>query len=177
MWTLCSIGSNIEPINNTALALTRLARLFGQVQISPLVRTRAVAVTGQQDFLNAFIRFESDASDFELKQQLNAIEIDLGRDRSHRDSKILPRPMDIDILDRQCSLERLKPNESTPYLNAVWLAEQAGQLDQTWSVEVAGVLLGQMPATINFDHTTGQVRVVTQQPNRVEHRGKASLAS
>ena len=177
MWTLCSIGSNIEPINNTALALTRLARLFGQVQLSPLVRTRAVAVTGQQDFLNAFIRFESDASDFELKQQLNAIEIDLGRDRSHRDSKILPRPMDIDILDRQRSLERLKPNESTPYLNAVWQAEQAGQLDQTWSVEVAGVLLGQMPATINFDHATGQVRVVTQQTNRVEHRGKASLAS
>ena len=177
MWTLCSIGSNIEPVNNTALALTRLARLFGQVQLSPLVRTRAVAVTGQQDFLNAFIRFESDASDFELKQQLNAIEIDLGRDRSHRDSKILPRPMDIDILDRQPTLARLKPNESTPYLNAVWQAEQAGQLDQTWSVEVAGVLLGQMPATINFDHTTGQVRVVTQQPNRVEHRGKASLAS
>ena len=177
MWTLCSIGSNIEPINNTALALTRLARLFGQVQLSPLVRTRAVAVTGQQDFLNAFIRFESDASDFELKQQLNAIEIDLGRDRSHRDSKILPRPMDIDILDRQHTLARLKPNENTPYLNAVWHAEQSGQPDQTWSVEVGGVLLGQVPATIDFDHTTGQVRVVTQQPNRVEHRGKASLAS
>ena len=177
MWTLCSIGSNIEPVNNTALALTRLARLFGQVQLSPLVRTRAVAVTGQQDFLNAFIRFESDASDFELKQQLNAIEIDLGRDRSHRDSKILPRPMDIDILDRQHTLARLKPNESTPYLNAVWHAEQSGQPDQTWSVEVGGVLLGQVPATIDFDHTTGQVSVVTQQTNRVEHRGKASLAS
>ena len=177
MWTLCSIGSNVEPINNTALALTRLARLFGQVQLSPLVRTRAVAVTGQQDFLNAFIRFESDASDFELKQQLNAIEIDLGRDRSHRDSKILPRPMDIDILDRQHTLARLKPNESTPYLNAVWHAEQSGQPDQTWSVEVGGVLLGQVPATIDFDHTTGQVSVVTQQTNRVEHRGKASLAS
>lgn len=177
MWTLCSIGSNIEPINNTALALTRLARLFGQVQLSPLLRTRAVAVTGEQDFLNAFIRFETDASDFELKQQLNAIEIDLGRDRAHRDSKILPRPMDIDILDRQRTLERLKLNESAPYLNAVWHAEQSGQPGQTWSVEVGGVLLGQMPATIDFDHTTGQVSVVAQQTNRVEHRGKASLAS
>ena len=38
MWTLCSIGSNIEPINNTALALTRWRGYLVKFRLSPLVR-------------------------------------------------------------------------------------------------------------------------------------------
>ncbi len=171
MWTLCSLGSNVDPETNVPKALERLARWFGVVHVSPMIRTAPVGVIGRGDFLNGLIRFETILSDADLKARLNALEVDLGRDRGHPDSKRLPRPLDVDIQDRQLRQASLKPSEASPYMAKMWAADQ-GQPDQTqlWPIDLDGQSLGQEPAAVYFDHRTGQVSVVAQQINRLQDR-------
>ena len=169
MWTLCSLGSNLDPIANTAKTLGTMAQWFGQVKVSPLIETDAVDVDGDHAFLNGLVRFQSELDDSALKQRLSGLEIALGRDRSHPDSKTRARPMDIDILARAATLDALRVTETTPYLDQMLASEAGSTANPRWSVRVGDGLLGQKSATVYFDHGTGQVRVVDQQPDSVQN--------
>jgi len=177
MWTLCSLGSNVEPEHNIPLAIDRLARWFSLLQVSPLIHTAPVGLMGGGDFINGLVRFQTNLSDGELKQRLNALEIDLGRDRHHPDKKRLPRTIDVDILDRRRALKDLVPGENTPYMRDMWAADQGVFKGLTlWPVRLDQQLLGQETAAVHFDHRTGQVRVSAEQIERIQNRLKPALA-
>ena len=79
---LCTMGANLAPETNFAKAREQIAR-YGRAHYSRAIYTRPVAME----------------SDFDaLKLHFNAIEIDLGRDRTDPLSSQKDRPMDIDIL-------------------------------------------------------------------------------
>jgi 2-amino-4-hydroxy-6-hydroxymethyldihydropteridine diphosphokinase len=93
--TYISLGSNIEPERNLRSAVAALRERFGEVQLSPVYRTRAVGFEGP-DFLNAIAAIESDVHPFALNDWLHALEIAHGRDR--RDKSYSDRPIDLDII-------------------------------------------------------------------------------
>lgn len=176
MWTLCSLGSNVEPETHMPLAIDRLVRWFSLVQVSPLIRTQPVGLMGGGDFINGLVRFQTNLSDGELKQRLNALETDLGRDRHHPDKKRLPRTIDVDILDRAPRIEALNPGENTPYMRDMWAADQ-GQLAglECWPVALDGQSLGEETAAVHFDYRTGQIRVRAQKIDGVQYRVEPTL--
>src|SRR5690554_5388199 len=94
---LCSMGANLAPEVNFAKAREKLNG-FGQAYYSRAIYTRPVAMQSDFEFLNALFLFETELDVQQLKQQFNAIEIALGRDRDHPESATRDRPMDIDIL-------------------------------------------------------------------------------
>ena len=95
MTTYISIGSNIDPEHNLRSAVAALRERFGEVQVSPVYRTRAVGFDGP-DFLNAIVGIESDVHPFALNEWLHALEVAHGRDR--RDKSYSNRPLDLDII-------------------------------------------------------------------------------
>ncbi|QEP42705.1 2-amino-4-hydroxy-6-hydroxymethyldihydropteridine diphosphokinase [Ectothiorhodospiraceae bacterium BW-2] len=92
------IGSNIDPEKNIQRALTLLQQRFGTIELSPLQWTEPVGMTSRAPFINGVLYLESSSDSATLKQQLNQIEIELGRDRTDPERKIKDRPIDLDIL-------------------------------------------------------------------------------
>lgn len=90
-----SLGSNIAPEQNLRAAVAALRARFGDVQVSPVYRTKAVGFDGP-DFLNAIARVHSDLNPFALHKWLHRLEEAQGRDR--RDAAYSNRPLDIDII-------------------------------------------------------------------------------
>ena len=96
-WFLCSMGANLQPEQNFAKARSALVRL-GEAYYSRALYTKPVAMHSTHDFLNALFILHTELDSVSLKQQFNAIEQQLGRDRSDPQSALKDRPMDIDIL-------------------------------------------------------------------------------
>ncbi|RWU11604.1 2-amino-4-hydroxy-6-hydroxymethyldihydropteridine diphosphokinase [Pseudidiomarina gelatinasegens] len=94
---LCTMGANLAPETNFAKAREQIAR-YGRAHYSRAIYTRPVAMESDLDFLNALFLLETDLDSDALKLHFNAIEIDLGRDRTDPLSSQKDRPMDIDIL-------------------------------------------------------------------------------
>lgn len=94
---LCSMGANLAPEKNFALARQQIDAL-GTVTYSVATYTQPVAIETHHDFLNALFLIETQLDAVALKQQFNRIEEHLGRDRTDPLSSQKDRPMDIDIL-------------------------------------------------------------------------------
>ena len=90
-----SLGSNLQPERHLRDAIAALRTHFGELQLSPVYRTRAVGFTGA-DFLNAAAVIDSDLDPFVLNDWLHALEDAHGRDRSG--PRFGDRPLDIDIV-------------------------------------------------------------------------------
>ena len=93
--TYLSLGSNIDAGKNLRSAVASLRERFGDVQVSPVYRTRPVGFEGP-DFLNAVARIECDTDPFALHRWLHKLEEQHGRDG--RDADYSNRPLDIDIV-------------------------------------------------------------------------------
>ncbi|MGM0480516.1 MAG: 2-amino-4-hydroxy-6-hydroxymethyldihydropteridine diphosphokinase [Pseudomonadota bacterium] len=114
MMYLCSLGSNIEPEIHFSRAKHYLAKLSEQLEFSRDIVTQPVGIQTNKPFLNALFTLETPLSEQQLKQQFNAIEETLGRDRSDPDCSIKDRPIDIDILGE------VNANPEVPhYLNSL----------------------------------------------------------
>lgn len=98
MYYLCSLGSNIEPQQHLSLAIGQLSEWASSLLISSVIQTKPVAMQSRHDFLNCLLVMESTLNQSELKACFIALEIRHGRDRGHPQSKLLDRPLDIDIL-------------------------------------------------------------------------------
>ena len=93
--TYLSLGSNVDPERNLRAAVAALRERFGEVEVSPVYRTRPVGFDGP-DFLNAVARVECDTDPFALHRWLHKLEEQHGRDS--RDADYSDRPLDIDIV-------------------------------------------------------------------------------
>ena len=89
------LGSNVNAEHNLKSALHALEQQFGNVELSPVYRSKAVGFSGD-DFLNACCRIETDISPGQLKHWLAELENQHGRRRDL--PKFADRTLDIDIL-------------------------------------------------------------------------------
>ncbi len=88
-------GSNVEPQANLTRAVTELARLFRELQVSPWYRNPAVGFQGE-DFINFVFGFRTERGVHELLAQLREVETLCGRPRNA--PKWAARAMDLDLL-------------------------------------------------------------------------------
>ena len=100
--TYIALGSNLPspagpPDATLAAALTELATLGSISARSSLYSTAPVGIPDQPRFLNAAIALETNLSPFDLLDDLLAIELNFGRDRSASVPNG-PRTLDLDIL-------------------------------------------------------------------------------
>lgn len=101
-----AIGSNIEPIINIPLAVTKLTALGAVIAISKVYQTPAIGPVKQADFLNLAVLILTQLAARPLRDQLRLFERQLGRTRSL--DKFSPRTIDLDL----CLLGNLVSNES-----------------------------------------------------------------
>lgn len=94
------LGSNVEPFRNVPRMLDRLLDLAPVVDVSPIALTEPVDIEGGRGgaFLNLAVRLCVAAPLSGLKAEFNAIEVDLGRDRTDPGRKHHDRTADLDIL-------------------------------------------------------------------------------
>lgn len=90
-----SIGSNIERDKNIRAAVRALRARFGDVATSSVYESAAEGFNGD-DFYNLVAVYASNDSLERICEQLTAIEIAQGRDRSG--PRFGPRTLDIDVL-------------------------------------------------------------------------------
>lgn len=88
-------GSNIEPQVNLTRAEAELARRFGELEVSPWYRNRAVGFEGE-DFINFVFGLHTPLEVHDLLAQLREVETLCGRPRNA--PKWAARAMDLDVL-------------------------------------------------------------------------------
>jgi len=113
-----SIGSNIQPEKNIPKCLSLLKIRFPTVRFSQVYETDPVGPAGTAKFWNLAALITAADSAEGLREQLRAIESQLGRVRSP-DNRFLPRVIDIDILPQ--------PDYETQAFIMIPLAEIAPQ--------------------------------------------------
>lgn len=104
MLFLLGLGSNITPVQHLASARQALGQHGQLMAVSPALETAPVGEGFSEGFYNQLLVLDTDLVAPLLKQRLQRIEEQLGREpktpaRKHRD-----RPIDIDIL---CPLQQL----------------------------------------------------------------------
>ena len=93
---IIGIGSNIEADKNIPEMLKLLARDVEIVQVSQMVQTKPIGITGQPDFTNAAVRIHTEMERKTLSSYLKKLEDRMGRDQNRE--KFGPRNIDLDIL-------------------------------------------------------------------------------
>jgi 2-amino-4-hydroxy-6-hydroxymethyldihydropteridine diphosphokinase len=92
------LGSNVgDGAATITSAFRELSSLLEGARLSRLLRSRAMYVEDQPDFINAAAAGETSLAPRELLAAVNLIEAQFGRDRSRERPKG-PRTLDIDIL-------------------------------------------------------------------------------
>lgn len=89
------IGSNINKIKNIDGCLSHLKNFFGEIKISPIYKSKAVGLDGD-DFYNLVVQFETSFGIDILESKLREIEYYFGRKRNQPPHT--SRTLDIDLL-------------------------------------------------------------------------------
>ena len=162
---LLGVGSNINPHENITQIVDLLLKNFAQLHLSRVLRIPPIRMNSQRDFLNLVIFIETNIAETKLKSICNAIEIQLGRDRSDPERKIKDRPADLDILtyislpiDQYRSARDITDEYFIyPLLDEIiaYLMGQSSDLSQTGiALNIADLTFGQSATTINRDAST-----------------------
>jgi|AntRauTorckE6833_2_1112554.scaffolds.fasta_scaffold52738_2 2-amino-4-hydroxy-6-hydroxymethyldihydropteridine diphosphokinase len=176
MWYLCGLGSNIEPQKNLAETVVRLLHAHGSVWLSPVVHTQPKGIETERSFLNALVVVFSLLPPGQLKNEMNALEESLGRDRSDPMSSLKDRPIDIDILEYSATGMFTGSAIEEPYYQELF-SGVTENVSARVAIRVMGHALGKAPATIHRDLGTGDVVIVEEGQNLHHHAVKATLAT
>lgn len=156
MWYLCGLGSNIEPEKNISKALTHLLSKLSWIWVSEIIRTAPVGIQTEHYFLNALVAFWSPEDSQALKERLNKIEKDLGRDRNDPDRSRKDHTIDIDILEHTNRPWFKGQTISEDYFRNLF--EGRPDLHETpVLIQFNGHSLGKVPATIHRTSDTEYV--------------------
>jgi len=156
------IGSNVDRERCVARVLQALLELSGSVHVSRIVETPPVGlVDGGSAFLNLAAALPWDRETAELKQQLIAIEVALGRDRGDHRSSVKSRTADIDpVLRLESDSTHVTPDAlpTEPYarevlvevLAHIGVRVDASPMSTLPAVEIpwGDARLGRSPATL-----------------------------
>lgn len=171
MWYLCGLGSNIAPETNLPLAVARLADLFGEVRLSPVIRTSPQGMVTRRSFLNALALFESQRPPDQVKSQLNVLEEALGRDRSDPLRSVRDRSIDVDILQAAAAPDF----ESTAIEENYFRQLLGGAPVEGVVLQLNGQLLGQATTTVYRNQGSGHEVIVQQGQNLLHDTVKTAL--
>ena len=89
------IGSNLNKIKNIKSCLSKIKNNYKNVKISPVYETKSMGFDGP-NFYNLVCFFNTTEDIYKLKERLNKIELDHGRNLN--ETKYSSRTLDIDIL-------------------------------------------------------------------------------
>ncbi len=89
-------GRVYSPCGILSAAVRRLETVLSDMRVSSVYRTKAMYVTGQDDFYNMAVCGRYGGSPRELLEAVGAVEAEFGRDRNAETPKG-PRTLDIDI--------------------------------------------------------------------------------
>jgi 2-amino-4-hydroxy-6-hydroxymethyldihydropteridine diphosphokinase len=89
------LGSNVDAKHHISIAVQALISAFGDAEISPIYRSKAVGFEGG-DFINLVVRVQTAFKPMELRHFLRSLEDRYGRNRAA--PKWSDRTLDIDIL-------------------------------------------------------------------------------
>ncbi|UXD88054.1 2-amino-4-hydroxy-6-hydroxymethyldihydropteridine diphosphokinase [Thalassolituus hydrocarboniclasticus] len=125
---LLGLGSNIDPEQHMLQAREALASLGTLCAQSPVLRSAPVGDTFHFEFKNQLLILSSELLPGPLKQRLQKIEVDLGREPKNPSRKIKDRTIDIDILAMAASAAECRntPLEESYYreLQQLWHQEE-----------------------------------------------------
>ncbi len=89
------LGSNVDAERNLALGVRELRSRYGNLDVSPVYRSRAVGFDGD-DFLNLVVGLVTDDAPEEIQRQIEQIHDLAGRERG--EERYASRTLDIDLL-------------------------------------------------------------------------------
>lgn len=89
------LGSNMRPEENLKLAVAELRRRFGDIELSPIYRNKAIGFDGD-DFFNLVAGLETSLTPKDVLVELGEIHDLSGRERDGK--RYVSRPLDIDLL-------------------------------------------------------------------------------
>jgi len=93
---IIGIGSNIDADINIPEMLRLLSADVEIIQVSKMVQTKPIGITGQPDFTNGAVCIRTEMNLESLSSHLKKLEDRMGRDR--RQGKYSSRNIDLDIL-------------------------------------------------------------------------------
>ena len=172
MWYLCGLGSNIQPETHLPYAVAELAKRYGTLWLSPVIRTRPEGMATPHAFLNALVVLRCELSPAALKLELNALEEQMGRNRSDPMSRYSDRPIDVDILENSPRYHFTGTGIDESYYSALF----HGSGNQTTvALRLGPHTLGQTPTTIYRDQGAGHEIIVEQSEQLLHHATKAAF--
>ena len=93
---IIGVGSNIDADINIPEMLRLLSADVEIIQVSKMVQTKPIGITGQPDFTNGAVCIRTEMNLESLSSHLKKLEDRMGRDR--REGKYSSRNIDLDIL-------------------------------------------------------------------------------
>ena len=91
-----SVGSNINPLQNTKIAKQLISEEFSLIRVSSFKQTEPIGFKDQDDFYNGAFLVKTNLEKEDFNNILKKIEVDMGRVKtSNRQG---PRIIDLDIV-------------------------------------------------------------------------------
>lgn len=183
-----SLGSNLAPTEHIARALRELSERYGTVLVLPIVQTEPCAINSNNGFLNTIAVISSDENSTALKAWLNCLEIEHGRDRSDPQRSHKDRTLDIDILLGQETFDFTVAESNHEYFNepyvqaSIQALQNDGDAHTEQSINTtdivlpgASIALGHRAATIDFEHSSGNIFIRENSLDTLLERFEATL--
>lgn len=158
MYYVISIGSNIQPEQHVASAVSALAKNFGSLYLFQRVYTQAQLVESNHVFINSVLVLNSTLTATELKTELCLIEELLGRDRSDPQRSVKDRSCDLDII---CCLQTWSEVWKTD-LTESYVRQVFDPVSKQAPIQLGCQLFSERPAAIYFQAEAGDKFVVDQ---------------
>ncbi len=163
MLYLCSLGSNIEPLQHVPLCIRQLCERIPVITFSSFIQTEPMGMVTSNYFVNGLAWFESQHSASQLKRLFNQLEARHGRNRHDPQSSAKDRCLDIDLVYYATNLEALSRAPTEPFLTRLHqqlfnpeaaIIENALELDIQLA-EQRLLPLGKRATTVHFNRATG----------------------
>lgn len=159
MLYLCSLGSNIEPLQHVPLCVRQLCERIPVITFSSFIQTEPMGMATNNHFVNGLAWFESQQSPTQLKRFFNQLEARHGRNRHDPLSSAKDRCLDIDLVHSATSLAELQQADIEPFLNSLHqqlFNPEAAIIENALKLEVQltsqhSLPLGQRATTIHFN--------------------------
>lgn len=161
MYYVISIGSNIQPEQHVAAAISLLARDFGSLYLYQRVYTQAELVESTNVFINSVLVLKSTMPATALKAELCRIEEQLGRDRSDPKRSVKDRSCDLDIL---ISLQQWSEDWKNA-LTESYLQQVFDPASKQAPIQLGDQLFSERPAAIYFQAQASDKFILDQKPD------------
>lgn len=166
MYFYLSLGSNISPEASAVRMVRALCLRFGKIGLFPFCYTPPEGINSDTLFLNGLAIIAASDAKLLVKDQLNAIETAMGRDRDDPERSYKDRTADIDILAQAEALD-LRHFYAAPesYVQTCFHLRGTTRPDlRQW-----GLASYQRPSTVHVDTCTGKICVIEDELEGLKH--------